>query len=745
MKKHKFWKKLGIIASILTALGIIAFFAIVIYFSKDLPDISDPETHKSPLPTEIYDREGELLYTIHAGENRKLITFKDISPNLIKATIDMEDVNFWHHSGIDYKGLTKAMLYEIFEIGKKRGGSTITQQYVKNQILTPEVTYTRKIKEIILAKNLEHHFTKKEIFTMYINKIPYGNNSYGCEKASETYFNKNCKTLNLAESAILASIPQAPSYYNPYGNHKYIQLTKTIEKNTKEISITDKDYKKGLIGQGFILPNGTKIYIPGRADLVLERMLINGDIDTVENLIASKQLHEIEFQPYVESIKYPHFVFYIKEYLEDKYGKDFVEQGGLKVYTTLDPKIQDYSEKIIKEKTDINKYRFGANNTSSMTVNPQTGEILAMVGSIDYFNTEIDGNVNVATRPRQPGSSFKPIVYARAFYEGFAPGNTIYDIPTSFDKYRPQNYDGRFMGQMTIRRALAQSRNIPAVKAYFLAGEQEKIVEFAKILGITSLDKEHYYGPSLALGSGEVPLIEMVQAYSTFATNGKKSSITGIKKIINRNGKIIETLSPEQDPVLDPQIAYMINSILSDQRAGIGPNLYIPGQLNAAKTGTSTKQSKSKGYARPGDTWTLGYTPNLITGVWVGNTDGKGLGYLANGYDTAAPIMKKIMTEALKDTPKEPFPEPAEITHYWITRAYGSLSKSKTKKAKLYKTTDVYASFSKPPSTSGQYSIINNPNWKYSTQKYLQDLKDKKEKEEEEEEKKKAEESNISS
>lgn len=702
IKRFAFWVLTGIIGLIL--FGIISLAGIIGILSIGLPDVTNLENITAAQSTQIFDREGNLLYTIHGAENRKYTSYENISTYLINATVAIEDSSFWEHGGFDIWAIGKGVLYEFFGIGTPRGGSTITQQYVKNTFLSSERSYIRKAKELILAIRLERAYDKKKILELYLNRIPYGNNAYGCEKAAEIYFGKTSKELSLAESAILASLPQAPTRYNPYSDNKYSHLLKEFSeeelvyrKIETEIDLNVEEYSRGLIGQYVSLSDDQKIYIQGRADLVLKRMFDLKNITAEERQTALNELAKIEFNKYQESINHPHFVMYIKEQLEKKYGKDIVEQGGLKVYTTLDPAIQETAEKTAEELGESNEKKYGANNMAVVTINAKTGEILAMLGSRDYFNETIDGNVNVALRPRQPGSSFKPIVYSQAFYNGYTPGNVIYDIPTKIGADRPQDFDGKWQGQISIRQALGQSRNIPAIKAYFLAGEQDPIIDLATKMGITTLNKSHSYGYPLALGAGEIPLIEMVTAYGVFANNGKKPELTGILKIEDSDGNILEEWKQKEfEEVLDPQIAYLINSMLSDQKYAIGPRLFIKGKVNAAKTGTSTKENKMKsgGGAKPSDGLVLGYTPTIVTGVWIGNTDGSAMNYNADGYDTGAPIYNIVMTEALKNLPAEPFPEPEGIKHIKVGKASGKLPGPSTPESMIVE--EIFPSFSVP-------------------------------------------------
>ncbi|MEK7673180.1 MAG: transglycosylase domain-containing protein [Patescibacteria group bacterium] len=702
-KKIGFWSLTGLIG--LGCLALISFASIIAILSIGLPDVSKLENITAAQSTEIFDREGKLLYTIHGEENREYVPISKISKTVMNATVAIEDDDFWNHAGFDIWALGRVGLYEVFGIGSPRGGSTITQQYIKNTFLSAERSYTRKAKELILAIRLERAYTKEEILELYLNRIPYGNNAYGVQKASEIYFNKNANELTLAESACLAALPQAPSRYNPFGDNKYSHLLKEFTADElhyreieSEFDLELEEYSRGLIGKHVKLANGKDIYIAGRTDSILKRMDELEYITPEERQKALNDLQNLQFNTYVEDIQHPHFVLYVKQLLEEKYGKDVVEQGGLKVYTTIDSNLQTYAEQVVTDQGEINDKTYGVNNAAVLTINAKTGEILVMIGSRKYSNEEIDGNVNVVLRPRQPGSSFKPIVYAGAFYNGYGPGSVIEDVPTRIGNDRPQNYAGNWLGQITIRKALGQSRNIPAIKAYYLAGEQKAIIELSKKMGINALNDSHDYGYPLAIGAGEIPLIEMVTAYGTFANNGKKPELTSILKVENANGDILEEWTAKEfDEVLDPQIAFMINDILSDRAVGIGPRMYVDGKTNAAKTGTSTKENKKAAgtsQVRPSDGWTIGYTPTIVTGVWTGNTDGTGLGFNADGYNNAAPIFKKVMAKALEKLPDEKFPEPEGIKRVTISRASGKLPGASTPDE--MKITEIFPSFSVP-------------------------------------------------
>lgn len=685
------WKKIGFWASTIIigviCLGIITFAGGIAILSIGLPDVTKLENLAAAQSTQIFDRDQNLLYTIHGEENREYVPLEKISPFVGDATVAIEDDNFWEHGGFDLLAIAKAATYEIFGVGTARGGSTITQQYIKNTFLSSERSYLRKAKELILSVRLERAYEKEKILELYLNRIPYGNNAYGIQKAAQVYFNKGAKDLTLGESAILTALPQAPTRYNPFGDNKFSHLIKQFTpdelyyRNIKsELDLQTEEYARGLIGAFVDLGNGKTIYIPGRSDLVLKRMFELDKISADQRKKALNEIQGIKFNDYKEYIKHAHFVLYVKEMLEQKYGKDVVEQGGLKVYTTIDGKLQDFAEKVVAEKGEYAVKAYGTNNAALLTINAKTGEILAMVGSRDYYNEEIDGNVNVVLRPRQPGSSFKPITYAQLFYNGYSPGTVIEDVPTKIGTTdSPSNFDGGWLGQISIRQALGQSRNIPAIKAYFLSGQQDPIIDLATKMGITTLDKNRSYGYPLSIGAGEIPLIDMVTAYGVFATNGKKPELTPILKVVNANGDILEEKrTKEFEQVMDPQIAYLISNILSDRAVAVGAKMFIDGKINAAKTGTSTKENKkdarSKGTTvRPMDGWIIGYTPTIVTGVWIGNTDGSGLGYNADGYNTAAPIFHDVMAKALENMPAEPFPEPDGIKHVQVSKASGKL------------------------------------------------------------------------
>ncbi len=614
--------KFGLFIILITVLCGIGIFA---YFIKDLPDPAKIDQHQIAQSTKIYDRTGEIiLYDIHGEEKRTIITFEQIPEYVKGATIVAEDDNFYHHLGLDWKGILRAAWSNLTRNEISQGGSTITQQYIKNAYLggpQAERTYTRKIKEAILSLIMERKYTKDEILGFYLNQVPYGSNAYGIESASRTFFNKNAQELNLAEAALLASLPKAPSYYSPYGSHP---------KKLKQ-----------------------------RQESILNRMVKFGYI-TQEQADQAKQA-ELKYVSQSE-LKAHHFVTMIKEYLEDKYSRLYtdINKAGLKVYTTLDWELQQIAEEATAKGVESNE-RFNASNAALVAIDSKTGQLLAITGSKDYQEEQF----NVATSPyRQPGSSFKPFAYAAALKKGFTPQTIVFDLETNFGSggstkdYVPHNYDYRFRGPISFKDALAQSINIPAVKALYLAGIEETI-NLAQDMGITTLKDRDRYGLSLVLGGGEVKLIDETAAYSVFASEGIKHSLSMILRIEDTKGNILEEYQDNPIKVIDKQIARQINDMLSDNQArapmfGEWSKLRLANRPAAAKTGTT------QDYA---DGWTVGYTPSLTAGVWAGNndfTDKMRSG--AAGAAVAAPIWNDFMTRAYerKTQKKEQITQPKD-------------------------------------------------------------------------------------
>jgi 1A family penicillin-binding protein len=592
-----------------------------IYFAKDLPSPGKVNKRVIVESTKIYDRTGShLLYEVHGEEKRTLISFEEMPDTAKYATIVLEDQDFYSHHGIKFSSIVRAALKDILKKGVAQGGSTITQQFIKNSILSPERTFTRKIKEVILAIEIEQKFSKDEILGMYLNEIPYGSNAYGIEAAAQTFFGKHTKELTLDEAALLAALPKAPTYYSPYGSRL-------------------DELKR-------------------RQEYAIQRMADLGYIsqEQAEAAKESDVIHKIV--PYREKIDAPHFVMYVKEYLESKYGQQIVEQSGLKVYTTLDWEKQQIGEKAVKEGADKNLKSWNAENAALVALDPKTGQILAMVGSKDYFDQSIDGQVNVAIRDRQPGSSFKPYVYLTAFKEGYTPETMLFDVETNFGTepgkdYKPQDYDGKFRGPVKMKEALGMSLNIPAVETLYLAGVKDAI-GMAKSLGITGLNQPERYGLSLVLGGGEVKLVDHVSAFGTLATGGIRHPKTAILRIEDNQGKVLEEF--KQNPgekVVDEKYVGMLDHILStnDYRAPVfGPNspLRFDDRPVAAKTGTTNEFR---------DGWTVGYTPSLVVGVWAGNNDNSPMRAGADGVMIAAPIWRSFLDKTLGNYVIEQFPK----------------------------------------------------------------------------------------
>jgi len=628
---------------------ILCFFLVFIYYAKDLPRPEVFTEQSLALPTKIYDREGKtLLYQIYDEEKRTVVPLDQVPDHLKQAVISAEDANFYHHFGLDVKGILRSIINDL-KIGQPvYGGSTISQQLIRSTFLTPDKTLQRKVKEVILTLELERRYSKDQILGFYLNQVPFGSNAYGVEAASQTLFEKPVAQTSLAEAALLASLIQAPSRLSPYGS------------------------------------NINDLY--ARKNYVLNRMAQEGYISREQADEAKKEV--LRFADIGQSIKAPHFVLYIKKYLEEKYSDSFLKEKGLKVYTTLDWNLQQEAEKIVQDGVKSNQ-SYNAHNASLVALNPQTGEILALVGSADWYATSslpegcagqeclFDPKFDIATLgERQPGSAFKPFAYAEAFKKGLTPDMIFWDVKTEFnpncaptatqekdryglDCYHPADYDGRFRGPITLRSALAQSINVPAVKVLYLAGVKNTI-DTAKSFGISTLNQPlSWYGLSLVLGGGEVKLLDMVASYSVFANNGLKSPPVAILKIEDSEGNIIEENKKIPQRVLETNVASMINGILSDNEArspifGRNSLLNIPGQQVAVKTGT-TQDFK--------DGWIIGYTPNLAVGVWVGNNNGA-LMAKEPGVVLAGPIWNKFIQKALVIYPSSRlFSEPQPITN----------------------------------------------------------------------------------
>lgn len=614
------------------ALSVSAFF----YYAKDLPDPASIVARRVSESTKIFDRTGNtVLYDIHGEEKRTVIPWEEIPETVKSATLASEDNDFYSHQGLDWRGIVRAFIDNLLNLKISQGGSTISQQLVKNALLEQDRILSRKIKEAVLTIEIERRFSKDQIFWMYLNQIPYGSNSYGIEAASQNFFGKPAKDLSYAQAALLATITKATSYYSPYGNH----LDETL----------------------------------ARKDSLLKRMLDLGRITQIQYDQAKNE--KLEFKPPRDNILAPHFVIMVRDYLIKKYGEETVTNGGLRVFTTLDYKTQTIAQETVTKYGDINAKKYKANNAALVAIDPKTGQIIAMVGSRDYFDIKNQGNFNVALAQRQPGSAFKPFAYATAIGLGYPDTTIFFDYKTEFnpncpasgngikdqygvDCYNPQNYDGRYRGPVTLRQALGQSLNLPSVKLLYLAGV-DRVIDLATNLGITTLQANRKnFGLSLVLGGAEVKLVDIVSAYGVFANDGLRAEANFLLRVEDANGNILEEYKPKEDQVLDPQVARMINNILSDNQARtpvFGPNssLYFPGRPVAAKTGT-TQENR--------DGWAIGYTPSLAVGIWTGNNDNTPMTREGAGVSAAGPMFHEFITRALANTPVENFIEPAPMT-----------------------------------------------------------------------------------
>ena len=586
-------------------------------FIQDLPSPRTLVLQDSALTTKIYDRNGQVLYQIYANQNRTFVPLSDIPKTLQQATISIEDKDFYRNPGFDTQAIIRSAIANIS--GKPiQGGSTITQQLIKSELLTPQVSISRKIKEIILAFWAEKIYTKSQILEMYLNEIPYGGSAWGIEAASQTYFGKRAKDLDLSESSFLAGLPNAPTDYSPYGENPDLW-----KKRQKE---------------------------------VLSKMQEQGYVSKEEKEKA--EVKELTFLPRRNSIHAPHFVMYVKDLLIKKYGLAMVERGGLTVKTTLDLKTQESAEGIVGDQVEQAGY-LNLTNGASLVTNPKNGDILAMVGSKDYDDPN-GGNYNITTALRQPGSSIKVITYINALLKGFTAATTIQDSPITFKSsdggpsYSPVNYDGRFHGSLTLRQALANSINIPAVKLLNAQGVAS-MVDLAKKMGITTWNNPDNYGLSITLGAAEVKMTDMATVYGTLANHGKKVELNPILEIKDSKGNTLEKKKEDGKKIIDSSAAFIISDILSDNNAramefGTNSPLNIQGQTVSVKTGTSDNKR---------DNWTIGYTPFYVVAVWVGNNDNSPMDQsLASGITGAAPIWHDIMSNLLsgKSSEKEPVP-----------------------------------------------------------------------------------------
>lgn len=616
-------------------------FGIFIYFLilKDLPSptrLSSPGSN--PQSSQIFSRGGDLLYKIYTNKNRTQIPLSEIPKHVQNATIAIEDKDFYKHGAIDVRGIIRAFVANLS--GKPvQGGSTLTQQLIKSSLLTPERTVKRKIKEIVLSFITEVLYSKTQILDMYLNQIPYGGTAYGIEASAQTYFGKHAKELSLAEGALLAGLPQSPTRYSPFGSHPE--------------------------------------YAKERQELVLQRMREERYITREQELKAAKE--KLEYKNISNNIKAPHFVLYIKDLLIKKYGEDFVEKGGLSVKTSLDLNIQEFAELAVA--SEVAKLKFArVSNGAAVVTDPSNGDILALVGSRDYFDNTIDGNVNIALALRQPGSSIKPINYSIGIQNGYGAATVFIDKEICFPNqggknYCPRNYDGKFHGLVTMREALASSLNIPAVKM-LKVNTVPAMIATAGAMGISTFKDPDRYGLSLTLGGGEVRMVDMAVAFGVFANKGYRVDLNPILEIKDASGKIIEK-KENRSPifgkkVLSPEVTFIISDILSDNQArslafGASSELVIPGQVVSVKTGTTNDYR---------DNWTIGYTPRYLVASWVGNNDNSPMGGVVSGVSGAAPIWHEVMSYILKDKKTSPWIKPKGVVRVSVCKNSGYLPAS---------------------------------------------------------------------
>lgn len=627
---HHIFRRLRKYIIIAAILGILAVPALFLWYSRDLPKPGELVQPKFGDATRIYDRDGELLFSVYEEQNRTYIPLKDIPKSLQEATIAIEDKDFYKNKGFSPIGYLRAIANSVLFQRRLAGASTITQQLVKNVLLTNERSLERKIKEFVLAVQVSNRFSKDEILELYLNNIPYGGTAVGVEAAAQSYFGKEAKELDLAESAFLAGLPQSPSLYSPFtGNKYYVDRTKAVLKEMREDGYIDKD----------------------------------------EEEKALKKIEKYSFSQKESQIKAPHFVMYVRKILEEEFGQNAVMNGGLQVTTTLDLDLQEEAEDIVKEEVeDLKQYK--ATNGAALITDPKTGEILAMVGSQDYYDSENDGNFNVVTDgQRQPGSSLKPIIYAAGFEKGNSPATMLMDVKTEFatddpsKPYNPVNYSGKFTGPVQVRFALGNSLNIPAVKMLAMVGVKDAM-QTAYDMGITNWEPTtqnmQNVGLSLVLGGRESTLFDIVSAYGTFANKGKKMDLYSIEKVTDNKGKKLfeHDKDEEGSQAISEGVAFLISHILLDNNArtaefGSNSLLRIPGKTVAVKTGTTDEKR---------DNWTIGYTPSYVVGVWVGNNDYTPMNQsIASGVTGASPIWNRIMKVVLENEDDETFDVPKDV------------------------------------------------------------------------------------
>jgi penicillin-binding protein 1C len=623
--------------------GAVALALLLFYFIRSTPPLESIVNVQVAQSTKIFDRTGRiLLYEVAEEEKRTVVPFAEIPQAVKDATIAIEDERFYSESAVSIRGILRATVVNLLQGRIVQGGSTITQQLARNAFLTSERTPWRKIRELILAIKLSRRYSKDEILELYLNEVPYGSNLYGIEAASRAYFGKSVREATFAEAALLAALPKAPSYYSPWGSH------------TNELL--------------------------ARTQFILKKMRRLGMIDEEE--LSRALATKLVFLPRTQAIEAPHFTLAVQEYVSATYGEETVLRGGLTVITTLDAELQRLAEKVVAEGAARNEELYEGKNAALVAEDANTGEILALVGSRDYFDVAGEGNFNVATQGlRQPGSALKPFVYLAAFKKGYAPESVLFDVPTEFtagdpacpsppqfearaseakdDCFHPKNFDDKFRGPTSFRVALGQSINVPAVKVLYLAGIADTLETLSRF-GIGTLTEPRRFGLSLVLGGGEVRLIELVGAYATLAQEGVRHPQTFVREVRDAKGNVLESFKEAGESVEDPQWPRLINDILTDTevRAGLFQNsldlTVFPGYEVALKTGTTDDYR---------DAWAIGYTPSLVVGVWAGNNDNAPMQAQGSSILAAVPIWSAFMKEALNPArvPQETFPRPEPV------------------------------------------------------------------------------------
>ncbi len=654
-KKVRWLATLSKIGLGLIVAGIIVVIGVILYFFTQIPSPDELQNREVAASTKILDRNGELLYDIFQNQNRTPVKLEDIPEVMKQATISIEDKDFYKHQGFDITGIIRSGWLLVIHRRIEGGGSTLTQQLVKNALLTSDTSFIRKLKELIIAIQVERTYEKNKILEMYLNEIPYGGTAYGIEAAANLYFGKHAKELDLAEASLLAGLPQRPSVYSPYGTNPELAKVRQTE--------------------------------------VLRRMVEDKYITQQQADAAKEETLTYRTSQTEQGFKAPHFVLYVKAKLIEQYGDKMVEQGGLKVTTTLDYKLQQEVEKIVK--TEVDKLKSAkAGNAAAIVMDPKNGQILAMAGSKDYFapsepegctegkNCVFEGNINVALRERQPGSSTKPITYSVGLQKNYTAAYTMMDVKTDFPGgasnpvYAPGNYDGQFRGPVQVRQALANSYNIPAVKMLALVGVKN-VLDQGYRMGLTTWEPTQKNidsaGLSLTLGGREVRLLDLTSAFGVFANQGRRQEPISIIKVTDEKGKdLFDYRETSGVKVLDEGNAFIISNILSDNNAraqafGTNSVLNIPGKTVSVKTGTTDEKR---------DNWTVGFTPSVVTGVWVGNNDNTVMDpRIASGVTGASPIWQKIMIAALKGKQDEKPPQPESVVQIDVDGLMGGKPK----------------------------------------------------------------------